>query len=322
MQTTPPSVNVPPGLDPGAAARWWQRKPAASPWLHEWVGQRMAQRLEWIRLQPQAWLAWAPRWSGEQALQQVAQRYPQAQLWLAGPGVWSQQAAGRRGSWLGRWLARRDPRDAQATRAAADGAVGEPVQLVWANMALHAAPDPGQWLQHWLDWLAPDGFVMLSCLGPDTARELRAVHAAHGWPPPAADYVDMHDWGDLLVRLGYAEPVMDMERLTLTYVNAERLLADLRAWGRNWHPARYRALRARRWRDVWLRALERELPRDAQGRLMLTVEVIYGHALKPARPRPAAGQAAIPLQQLREQLARRRVPAPQSSATWADPDYN
>lgn len=304
MQAAADTV-FPPGLDPVASARWLRRVPPESPWLHEWVGQRMAQRLEWIRHAPQTWMCWSPRLAGEQAQRLVAQRYPQARLWLAGPGA----AAVARCQPRPRWWSWRRAAAGPAMKAAGlapDGRVAEPVQLVWANMVLHAAAQPQALLRHWLDWLAVDGFLMLSCLGPDTARELRVVHAAHGWPPPAADYVDMHDWGDMLLALGYAEPVMDMERVTLTYADAERLLADLRSWGRNWHPQRHAGLRGRGWRSAWLAAVERELPRDDQGRLCLTVEIVYGHAFKPA-PRPPAGEVGVPLERLRQQLRRRPV---------------
>ena len=50
----------------------------------------------------------------------------------------------------------------------------------------------------------------------------------------------MHDIGDLLSRAGFADPVMDQERLRLTWSSADRLLADLRALGGNVAPNRFR----------------------------------------------------------------------------------
>ena len=67
----------------------------------------------------------------------------------------------------------------------------------------------------------------------------------------------MHDWGDMLVHAGFAEPVMDMERIVLTWADAEAALAELRTLGRNLHPARFRALRGRAWRRALLRGLAR-----------------------------------------------------------------
>ena len=60
-------------------------------------------------------------------------------------------------------------------------------------------PSPQALIAQWHRALAVDGFLMFSCLGPDTLRELRALYRALGWPPPAHDFTDMHDWGDMLV---------------------------------------------------------------------------------------------------------------------------
>lgn len=306
-----------PDLDPVAAARWRARVPPASPWLHETIGARMAQRLDWIKVQPQAWISWSPLLAGEQAHRAVAQRYPQARVWLAGElaaATWARWQPGGT-PWWRRWARRPADTAPPVVGVLAEGDVPpEPIGLVWANMALHAVADPQRWLRQWHTWLAVDGFLMFSCLGPDTARELRALHAAHGWPAPAPAYVDMHDWGDWLVATGYAEPVMDMERLTLTYPNAERLLADLRETGRNWHGGRFPALRARQWRARWLRAVEEGLPRNPDGHLCLTVEVVYGHAWRPAPRRATGGETAVPLEHLREALRRGGAHPPRGSS--------
>ncbi|WP_144328995.1 methyltransferase domain-containing protein [Tepidimonas charontis] len=299
-----------PELDPVAAARWCQRPPAASPWLHEWVGTRMAERLAWIKAQPAAWASWSPLLGGEAAHRAVARHYPQARVWLAGElaaATWARwqpppQPWWRR--WPGRAAAPASEWGQVAGVVSPEQPIPERVGLLWANMALHASATPRRLLQHWHDWLADDGFLMFSCLGPDTARELRELHAALGWPPPAAPYVDMHDWGDLLVAVGYAEPVMDMERVTLTYPDAQRLLADLRATARNWHIARYPALRSRTWQARWLQAVQERLPRDADGRLCLTVEVVYGHAFRPQPRLSVAAETRVPLQRMREALRR------------------
>lgn len=297
-----------PGLDPVALARWCARVPPASPWLHETIGLRMAQRLAWIKVRPTAWVSWSPLLGGEQAHRAVAQHYPQAQVWLAGPAAQAtfDRWRGAGAPWWRRWIGRAGAPAGDGAAVAGvlgDGAApSQPVDLVWANMALHTAAQPRALLRRWFEWLAVDGFLMFSCLGPDTARELRAVHQAHGWPPPGPAYVDMHDWGDQLVALGFAEPVMDMERLTLTYASAERLLDDLRATGRNWHTGRFAALRGCGWRERWLRAVEEGLPRSADGQLCLTVEVVYGHAWRPQPRATVGGVTAVPLERVRAAL--------------------
>ena len=181
--------------------------------------------------------------------------------------------------------------------------------MLWSNMALHMAADPQTLLGTWHKALAVDGFLMFSCLGPDTVRELRTLYAALGWPPPAHEFTDMHDWGDLLVNTGFAEPVMDMERITLTYESPARLLGDLRELGANLHPARFTALRGRAWRHRLEQALTERL-RGPDGRLALTFEIIYGHALKPAPRVRVSEQSAVSLQDMRALLQADKRPRP------------
>jgi malonyl-CoA O-methyltransferase len=76
--------------------------------------------------------------------------------------------------------------------------------------------------------------------------------------------------------------VMDMERITLTYETPARLLKELRELGRNFHPQRFPALRGRAWKAKLEEALGQRLAKADDGRLKLTFEVIYGHALKAA----------------------------------------
>jgi len=148
---------------------------------------------------------------------------------------------------------------------------------------------------------------MFSCLGPDTLRELRDVYARHGWPAPAHEFTDMHDWGDMLVQAGFAEPVMDMERITLSFSTPAALLAELRGLGRNLHPQRFAALRGRAWRAALHHGIATGLAEsDPSGRFPLTFEIIYGHAFKPAPRMAVKEQTLIPLDQMRENLRARK----------------
>jgi malonyl-CoA O-methyltransferase len=303
MTATPAIEESPvPGLDAVAARRWRQRARQSSPWLHEEVAERMAERLGWIKAVPQHWVDWAPLLGGLQGHQRVAARYPQARVTLAAEGA--QAAAGclraqARSGWKPwRWSA--GPYWAEEPdRDSAD--------LLWANMVLHLDDRPRQLLRRWNAALRVGGFLMFTCLGPDTLKELRQVYEREGWPAPAPSYTDMHDWGDMLVEVGFAEPVMDMERLALTYPNAARLLQDLRDGGRNLAADRFSGLRGRGWRSSLEQTLERDLPRDASGQLVLTVEVVYGHAFK-AEPRVRLEPTStVSVQDFRAMLRRPRV---------------
>ncbi len=287
----------PPTLDPIAVARWQRVAPAASPWLHEEVAQRMLDRLQWIKLKPQAWAHWGAVRGGLQAHRRLAEKYSNAECFVAEAQKEHAQTAINniaRPWWNPkRW-------SAPALRFEAPPAAG--VDLLWANMALHEAADPQALLARWHEALHVGGFLMFSCLGPDSARELRAVYQALGWPPAGHELTDMHDWGDMLVQTGFAEPVMDMERITLTYETPQRMLQELRELGRNFHPGRFPALRSRAWQAQLLQTLAQHLPRQADGRFTLTFEVIYGHALKAPPKIRVSAQSAVSVQDMRAML--------------------
>jgi malonyl-CoA O-methyltransferase len=168
----------------------------------------------------------------------------------------------------------------------ADASIGS-AQLVWANMVLHGIVDPPALLARWQGLLEVDGIVMLSCLGPATLRELRDLYAAAGWPAPTPGFIDMHDLGDMLVGAGFADPVLDQETLTLSWPDAEALLAEVHQLGGNAAPDRFGGLRTPAWRRRLVAALEAR--RGGDGRIALSFEVAYGHAFK-AAPRMRAGE--------------------------------
>ena len=165
------------------------------------------------------------------------------------------------------------------------------VDLVWSNLALHWHPQPDRVFAEWRRVLRQDGLLMFSCFGPDTFKELRAAFAVVDSAPHALPFVDMHDFGDMLVNAGFSTPVMDMETLTVTYGSVEKLMDDVRAWGGNPLGNRRRGLLGRR---AWQRVVEvLEKSRQADGKIPLTFEIIYGHAFRPAPKTRASGESIV-----------------------------
>jgi malonyl-CoA O-methyltransferase len=165
------------------------------------------------------------------------------------------------------------------------------IDLLWSNLALHWHPQPHLVLAEWARVLRTDGLLMFSCFGPDTFAELRELFQAQGMPSCVLPFVDLHDYGDMLQAAGMADPVMDMEKITLTYADPAALLADVRAFGGNPLRERARGLQGKHgWRGV-LASLDQR--RDNDGRISLTVEVIYGHAFRPVPKRNSRGEQII-----------------------------
>jgi malonyl-CoA O-methyltransferase len=276
-------------LDPAAVRAALRRLARASepPWLHAEVARRMAEKLQLILRQPERVVDWWSALGGGAEL--LAQAYPKAQRVLIEPdAVWAARSSARlQRPW---WSAQRwrgtTGRVLVESDALPDDVKG--AGLVWANMMLHAAADPAALIARWQGLLRADGFVMFSCLGPGTLRELRALYERLGWPAPTPGFVDMHDFGDMLVQSGFADPVMDQEVLTLRWSGPDALLAELRTLGGNLAPDRYPGLRTPRWRARLVDALAALA--GADGTIAMSFEIAYGHAFK-AAPRMRAGEA-------------------------------
>ena len=289
----------PPTLDEIAVARWQRIAPLASPWLSEEIGSRMLERLQWIKLQPRAWAHWGALRGGLQSHRKLSEKYPDSQCFIVESQAIRAQTA-KKIIALKWW----QPAGWFRPTTRFEAPPPSSVDMLWANMALHEAADPQALLRAWQDALRVDGFLMFSCLGPDTAIEIREIYKQLGWPPAGHDLTDMHDWGDMLVQAGFAEPVMDMERITLTYETPARLLLELAELGRNFHPARFASLRGRRWRSQLEAELAKRLKRGPDGRVSLTFEVIYGHALK-APPRvKVSAMSSVSVRDLKSMLSR------------------
>ena len=158
--------------------------------------------------------------------------------------------------------------------------------LVWSNLMLHWLDDPLPALRELHRVLEVGGLLSFAALGPDTLKELRGAAEEVGAGDTARRFLDMHDLGDMLVAAGFADPVMDMEMITLTYPTPRAFLADQRHLG-----VRDALLGRQDWR-TWRRLLG-AWPQDAGGRLPASFEIVYGHAWKPEPRQIADGRAVV-----------------------------
>ncbi len=240
------------------------------------IGARMLERLDYVRLAPRRILD-AGSGPPQRAL---GKRYPGADV-VALDFAFAMLRAGKK-----RLFERKPPKAVTGDIARLPIAAGA-IDLVWSNMALHWASDPLAALRELHRVLRVDGLLMFSTLGPDTLAELRAAAGKQR----VHDFADMHDIGDMLVAAGFAEPVMDMERVTILYADGEALLADLRASGQTCALAtRPRGLAGRGFRA----ALRDKLAAQGrEGKLPVSYEVVYGHAWKAAPTRTADGRSVV-----------------------------
>ena len=163
------------------------------------------------------------------------------------------------------------------------------VDLVYSNLMLPWALDLGAQLAELRRVLTPRGYVTFSTLGPDTLRELRAAWSEVDTDAHVHRFLDMHDIGDALVRAGFADPVMDVDRYTLTYETLAALGRDLHGVGsRNALAGRRCGLTGRGRLSRVAAAYARFQTVD--GRLPASCEVVYGQAWCPGAAPPLRGR--------------------------------
>jgi malonyl-CoA O-methyltransferase len=290
-------------LDPRRTRRAFERAAAtydSAAVLQREVGQRMAERLALVKLQP-ATIVDAGCGTGD-ALGELAARYPEAfvvgvdsaygMLATARRRTAAARASGR--SLFTRWFGARSKAPGEPALVCADACrlpvVSDGVDLLWSNLTLQWINDVPVAFGEFHRVLRHGGLLLFTTLGPDTLKELRTAFAGVDQATHVSRFIDMHDLGDMLVQAGFADPVMDMEMITLTYDDPTTMMRELKAIGaHNATLGRPRGLIGReRWRRV-LTALE-AFRRD--GRLPSTYEVVYGHAWKP-EPRVTADGRAI-----------------------------
>ena len=163
--------------------------------------------------------------------------------------------------------------------------------LVVANQLLPWLPDPGAAFSEIARVLRPGGVFAFATLGPDSLQELRRAWAGIDNDAHVHAFADMHEIGDGIVRAGLADPVLDVDRLAVTYEDAGRLFSDLaRAGARNALPDRSAGLTGRRRFAAMRRAL---VNAAGGGRIMLDLELVYGHCWGKG-PRKDPGNYRIP----------------------------
>jgi len=279
------------------------------------VCTRMVERLDYIRMKPAHVLdegsgtGWGTR--------QLAQRYPAAQVVALDIAIGMLRTSRGTSGWWQKIFSPVSPfvvsssnHEGPFDRLRANGLSGfagkkqnyvcadvealplaaNSMEMIWSNLAVQWCNDlPGAFAEmHRV--LKPDGLLMFSTFGPDTLKELRIAFNGVDGHSHINRFADMHDVGDMLMASGFAEPVMDMEMLTLTYDDVRAVLQDLKTIGaHNATAGRGQGLMGK---NAWARLTENYERLRNNGKLPATFEVVYGHAWKP-QPRTTRDGAAI-----------------------------
>jgi malonyl-CoA O-methyltransferase len=252
--------------------------------LQREVADRLLERLELLKMVPQAILDLG---SGTGYCSAgLAAHYPRARITSLDLATAMVQKSRARFS---RWSRLRRGHQFVCGDAESLPFADQSFDMLFSNLTIQWGSDLETTFREMKRVLKPGGVVLYTTLGPDTLNELRTSWAAVDTQVHVNTFLDMHDVGDAMLRARLAEPVMDMEQLTMTYEDAMTLMRDLKTLGaHNVNPGRHHGLTSPKKLKSVLGAYEQF--RRSDGLLPASYEVVYGHAWRAAKEGEVSSQ--------------------------------
>lgn len=234
--------------------------------LHHHLSEQLNNRLDWVRHNPKnIVLAGA---DNDFSRQKLAARYPQAQFVEYDPHAdrLATTATQRKTPFIHKLLGKQIPQHCQAPH---DALPENSADMLWANLNLLWSPHVAATLENWANALQPNGMLFFTHFGADSVPEIRQCLSLSSHA-----LTEMHDLGDMLLRCGFYDPIVDTATVVLDYQDWAMLQHDLRfigIWGAlnvgdeaaAWHTLQ----------QAW----------QAGNLRQISLEILHGHALKSFR---------------------------------------
>lgn len=244
--------------------------------LQREVGNNMLERLDYMRIDPAVILD-VGAGTGYCA-SALNKRYKKSDILLLDIAPSMLKQARQKRSWFDNNIRRKHREicgDAESLPLADNS-----IDFLFSNLALQWCEDLEGTFNEFRRVLKPTGMLLFSTFGPDTLHELRSSWQAADSNTHVHNFIDMHDIGDILQHTGFTDPVMDVERYTLTYPDALQLMRELKTLGaHNVAQNRPHGLTGRQGIKRMTGAYEQH---RREGLLPASYEVVFGHAWAPA----------------------------------------
>ena len=208
------------------------------------------------------------------ATRELKKRYPMATVVAADLSLGMLQHAHKANAWLDRWWSPKRI-DLAAVDAHRLPFRSGSIDLIFSNLMLQWC-DLDEVFAEVRRVLSPQGWFVFSTFGVGTLQELRSAWASVDVNQRVHEFFDIHDIGSALTRAGLREPVLDVDRHSMTYSDPISLMRSIKEIGAgNAARERPRGLTSPR----ILQAVSEAYPRHGeQGDVVATWEIVYGAA--------------------------------------------
>lgn len=217
------------------------------------------------------------------ACRQLAKRYRGAQLIGVDQSAKMLQQAAKKKPWLAKY---------SFLEASADSIplTDHSVDLIFCNQLLPWVDDTPALFAEANRLLRKGGLFIFASLGPDSFSELRRAWQETDHGVHVNQFPDMHDLGDAAVRAGLSDPVLDVDRLTVSYQDTRALFRDLTGCAaRNSLADRALSLTGK---DRFAAMSEALQTAENKAPIELELELVYGHCWG-SGPRARGGEVRI-----------------------------
>ena len=236
--------------------------------IYDSIAKRMIDRLNYIKLNPISILDIG---SGLELDARLLQnKYPTTKIYKLDIAIDILKLAVKKSNLMQKIFKNNKNQDLICANANSLPLLSNHFDIVWSNLTLPYINNIEDYLKEIRRVLKVEGCFFLSGLGVDSLEELRRVGLS------TYNFPDMHMIGDILVKLGFSNPVMDMEYITLEYDDFKLLLEDIKVLGLGFMVENPSGLT----KSEYFKLEDRFKQITKNGKIPLTLEIFYAHAWK------------------------------------------
>ncbi len=166
--------------------------------------------------------------------------------------------------------------------------------LIISSLTFHWCVDLFKTLSKSYSLLKQNGCLVFSSIGPDTLCELHKTLKSIDALDHVNSFIDMHHYGDALLKIGFTDPVVDNEKIIIEYETFSGVMKSIKKIGAGTleNPSN------RKFSKTDYKNITGTYPRNSNSNYPVTYEVLYGLSWKKPKLNPKNNMDVIPIKEV------------------------